>query len=423
MILCSWTACNDKGAGHWYWVPRAWSSLDGCECLVRVSEHEVPASARLSNSFFKKSFCRLGDLAIAREAEIIRSELSIKSQTDFLIYEGGASELEVALRVLEIDASARVWFNFHYSRQWAEFLGIDENARWLRGFVTDAIRKYSGRVFLFAESNGLADLVFEKLGLEVHSFPVFTTLPNQLDIQQQSISETRNLLTCYFEDFSRLEWLARQLEQVSIHHPNVGLKVLVPARMRLNGSQIETLRKRVGTTAVIRGGYLEPGEYADILRASRIVALIYDSDQYLLHSSGKIEDILYCGALPLVPTDSLSRQNSRKLPRLDFSSDTQLVDLIREESACRIPMEPMLARQALDTLRQVSELPVISALEKAQDQLDRNWISLREKSQSLMTHAYISLIRAGFSHKTVNGLRMGLNGVLNHWKKNRRPSI
>ena len=422
MILCSWNACNDKSAGHWYWLPRVWSSLEGCESLVRVSESRIGASARLSNFLFKKSFEKLSNRAISHEASIISSELSLNRQTDFLIYEGGVTELEVALRVLDIDSSARVWFNFHYSSQWAEFLGKDDNVRWLLNLLTFSIRKHSGRVFLFAESEGLASLVFDRLSLKVPSFPVFTTLPDQLASHEQSFSEARNLLTFYFEDFSRLEWLALQVELVGNDHPDLVLNVLVPARMRLSSFQIETLRKRVGTKVVIRSGYLEPNEYARTLRASILVVLIYDTEQYLLHSSGKIEDILYCGALPVVPSGSLASQNSRRLPQLDYSA-TQLVDLIPEKDAQTAPLEPMLAWHALEILRQAPGIFESLASTQTQDYEEKHWSSLPERGRSAKTQAYIFLIRAGFSHSSVSRMKRGVYTILNFWQKGRMPSL
>ena len=210
-----------------------------------------------------------------------------------LFYEGGPFELFLASQLIHSTRHSRVIFNFHQSLYWSRLFRAEPK-------VLSSLRPLllNKRLSLTAESSSLAKLISEATDVTVTPFPVFTTLPEQLDENGFSPvpanGAARDLH--FFVVVGDLSMAAESIRFASMVSER-GFRIHV----HWSGRNFDSIdMARLGGISQ-SSGMISSIEYANLLRRSKNLVLAYDSDAYMFHSSGRVEDGLQFDSVVWVP--------------------------------------------------------------------------------------------------------------------------
>lgn len=275
---------------------------------------------RLSSFGYENGAGRFTKLLAQFEANrILRNSKFDEDENQILFfYEGGAFEFQLCMELAHKLTKGKIWFNFHDAIFWAQacelpakFAGLSENLN------HPVSRK---RVVFSAESGELASMLSNTFEFPCHAFPLYTTLPQQLgDVPLKNIAwaDRKFDLLIVVGDFEMAPKVAEYVEAAqSAIGPDASIHV------HWSGRDFETTGEIEVSKLTQSFGQINPEDYASQLVNSRFTLLFYPAQRYEHKSSGRIEDALLCGSIPIVPANtSLVTQNSRSLPSFECPED------------------------------------------------------------------------------------------------------
>lgn len=262
-------------------------------------------------------------LASKEAKKIVRGSVLAGSENHkYLFYEGGPFELAVASALDREIRDSKIVFNFHNSRYWSR---VADNPKLIKALIQ--IMSTSEKIIFSAESINLATELSSKTGLHVRTFPVYTTMSEQLGVSAEvkveipkpksalvitgdmgMVPSARDIATYLFEqgfENIHLHWSGRDFD--SDFAPAMPLRVTQTS------------------------GQIDAETYSMQLREASILLLNYPTSRYVNHSSGRIEDALLFQCIPVVPQGTaLAFQNGRNFPVWSLSQGSLSVTNLGE---------------------------------------------------------------------------------------------
>lgn len=219
-----------------------------------------------------------------------------KLQVDSIaIYEGTFTELELAIRMARLCPELTVQFNFYDGIEVSKFFSLCK---------TDELETLRSTLSAFpnlaisSETEPLNQLVKDKLQIESSVFPVFTTLDYQIEqfsgiLPETKVSRSRVVVSIGKRDdlefgIEVASWCKSQDLPVSlIIQPRIRVRAEELSNSNLSGIQVLSL--------------LDPVAYSGLLQSAKVWVFTYAPEDYELKSSGRVQDCLLMGVIPLAP--------------------------------------------------------------------------------------------------------------------------
>lgn len=327
----SYFASNSPSTGH-YWHHEALKQYLGSsnyELFSRGIGRE--RGAKLSSLGYESGAGKVTSLLAKSEArKILRFSNFVENENQILFfYEGGAFEFQLCLELSRNMNSGIIWFNFHDSVFWADACREPTKFSGLRESLSDpAVRK---RVVFSAESTELSTMLSGTFDFPCRAFTLYTTLAQQLDNISALIKTEWNKrqvdLLVIVGDFE----MAPKVEKY-VDVANSALGPDASIHIHWSGRDFELVKQLRYPSVTESFGQISSEEYALQLANSRFTLLLYPKHRYEFKSSGRIEDAVLLGSVPIVPArTSLVGQNSRSLP--SFESPDDLLEILSTSSS------------------------------------------------------------------------------------------
>lgn len=344
----SYFASADVSTGH-YWMHESFRILIGpsnYEIFTRTQKSELGNLSSLGYENGVTSFTKW--LAKREASKVIRSSaFAYEDEHLFYFFEGGAFELLVCAELAKKIEKGMIWFNFHEARFWGEALQRPDRFPGLAELLSDS--RVRDRVVFSAESIELASGLSETFQFECHLYPLFTTILEQLGKERVEPPAWVNReveLLIIVGDFQMAGIVG---EYVSAARSHLGESKQI--HVHWSGRDFDGeghLRTKNVTESY---GAISPEEYASQLLRSKFVLLLYPKKRYELSSSGRIEDAILMGCIPIVPRNTaLQSQNGRDIP--SFLTPADVLDTL--ESFAGPKHSPLVAEEALAEIRSLA---------------------------------------------------------------------
>ena len=305
VLYLAWSASNKTRAGHLHWIPKSLLEYRGAvEFTVAVLRTCSLRSALpiLNPKAYLRGFDFQDFQMAVTEAQVISEEAAKREISQVVIYEGAMFELQVATQLARLNPQMSIIVNLFAAQKWADYLrSADEST-----LASLRMRfNQESNLFLTAETDGLSNVIAEKLGWKPKVFPVFTTLDYQLErgksLSSLDISETtRDKICISVGSEHHFEFLIELLSRLRGRVDMRSVRLILQARGGFKRCHSRKLRKLgINSNQVLRGN-LSPEDYASTLSSSILILFTYDSKKYLLKSSGRVQDALLLGCVPVV---------------------------------------------------------------------------------------------------------------------------
>lgn len=207
-----------------------------------------------------------------------------------LFYDGALFDFWLAVKIAREFPNIDVFFNFHYAGDWAARLQNKKFARnMLRTLSRVNTRSYRN-LFWMAESSKLGQLVQETLLIEVEEFPVFANIsPSEGAISREKIFDV------LVPPLGRTQagWDLELYKILRESFPKIRLASQNDPSTVANLSDIAFYPRN-----------LAKNEYLSLVASSRFVALPYGSGFHIWGSSGRFEDALALGCIPVITSNT-----------------------------------------------------------------------------------------------------------------------
>lgn len=307
-LFLTWNASGRRRAGHWYWVPLSLSQFKGSRGfeVATLACNNLGYWPLLPNSSFESVNSGISIFSRPRLAMRIR-DLSSELRVDSIsIYEGTIAELEVAVRVAALCPQLTIHFNFYDGLEICRMLGAAAPSELANLKSTLSAHP---NLAISCETEPLNELVRRELHIDSQVFPVFTTLDYQLEAVSESLSLSGEKRSRAVISVGKEEDLRLALEIVKHCKSEFSeISFVIQPRIRIPSEKIE-LMKLQGVEVLT---LLDPVEYKNLLESARVWIFTYSPKEYALKSSGRVQDCLLMGVIPIVPKGTaLSSQWAR----------------------------------------------------------------------------------------------------------------
>jgi hypothetical protein len=213
-------------------------------------------------------------------------------------YDGGLTELIVAMSIAKKLPNLTVIYNFHWAIQWVDLFRAD---RRLALALAQEIRRLVGirpkNLVISAETPRFGKELSRELGFSVPTYPIISTLTfegspswanRMLDvlILPQGAEEFRYALE--FADQLRADGLVCKIF--------VGQKTLADFKQESRSFAVSDDQLIVGP--------LEQHDYGTMLSSARVALLPYRKEYFRWGSSGKLIEAISAGTFPFVPSET-----------------------------------------------------------------------------------------------------------------------
>ena len=233
--------------------------------------------------------------------------LNKKGVTHFQFYDGGFSELLLALYLASKNPGIKFLYNFHWAIDWIElFEGTSSIAMKISATIQSALTSRPDNLHLSAETARLADKLSGYLGFTPHVYPIYASF----DFRKVRAWDTRQIDVLLMPQRSHeLDFSLRMAEEIS--RADLTARILVSRSVWDKSGN--SLSGNTLASGQILFSPLGEGAYQDILGSSKVVVLPYDKPYFRWGSSGKFNESIAMGAFPMVPEETaIAGQSSYK---------------------------------------------------------------------------------------------------------------
>lgn len=329
----SYFAGHSSSTGH-FWMHEALKiQLGGAKYEFFSRSRVKGRGGRLSSFGYENGAGRFTKLLAQFEAnKILRNSKFDEDENQILFfYEGGSFEFQLCMELAHKLTKGKVWFNFHDAIFWAQACELPAKFAGLSESLNHPVSRK--RVVFSAESGELASMLSNTFEFPCHAFPLYSTLTQQLgDIPLKKIpwASRQFDLLIIVGDFEMAPKVAAYVEAAQ---SAIGPKASI--HVHWSGRDFETIGELEDSKLTQSFGQINPEDYVSQLVDSRFTLLFYPAQRYEHKSSGRIEDALLCGSIPIVPAKtSLVTQNSRSLPSFECPED--LIKVLTDYSELRL---------------------------------------------------------------------------------------
>lgn len=309
ILYVSWWASNKKQRGHLFWIT---SSLLGyCGeaefSTATLKTAKIQGSHNVLNpAAYQRGFGFQNESVARTEADVLAKIVREEEIDVVVIYEGAVFELEVARSLSIVAKNTKVIVNLYEAERWAQFF-IQSSVDTLESFK----RSYFDvqNMLVSAETRNLSALAKANLNLRIPVFPVFSTLDFQLvSIDDPTALWTRkrqpNSVCVSIGSVNHFEFATALISRLQ-KEPDVShIKVILQDRSGHSRHHVGILRQLGLAPDDIFSGVLSPESYAFALLSSSLVLFTYNKENYAYKSSGRVQDALMMGCLPIVQKDT-----------------------------------------------------------------------------------------------------------------------
>ena len=234
---------------------------------------------------------------LSRDLEPASATILEINPSEVLFYDGSTADLILAMRLADRFPEIEFFFNFHN----ASFWGIESPSpiQALRDrSIGNILKSRQLNLSLFAESLELAQLLRKKFATEIAEFPVPSSiLRGSSDARTRPFDLRGQTVAISVSGTTPNEWLGEYLTQLS-EKSSKPIQVVV-----LNGPPLKVELERLSVESF--SNPLPFAAYVNFIQNSKVHVLAYQgNDFYRLGSSGRFEDTLLLGAVPLVPGET-----------------------------------------------------------------------------------------------------------------------
>lgn len=309
ILYVSWWASNKKQRGHLFWISSSLLSYRGEAkfSTATLKTAQIQGSYNVLNpAVYQRGFGFQNESVARTEAEVLAKIVIAQEIDAVVIYEGAFFELEVAHKLSGLTKTAKVIVNLYEAERWAQFF-IQSSIATVESFR----RSYFDvqNMIVSAETRNLSALAEANLNLRIPVFPVFSTL----DFQLENLDDPTALWNCKRQPNSvcisigsvnHFEFAAALISRLQNESDVSHIKVILQDRSGHSRKHVRILRQLGLAPDNIFSGVLSPESYAFALRSSGVVLFTYGKEKYAYKSSGRVQDALMMGCLPIVQKDT-----------------------------------------------------------------------------------------------------------------------
>lgn len=299
----------DEKDGHYYWYyKRLANEFDHADFVSVVGPQPaigdgdvwwrpVLSGPRLERFFgWRPMGLRIRDLhSISAAVKVASDATSLVVQ----FYDGGLDDLVMATFLATKFPTTAFLFNFRPGRYWVPLLSTN------RPFSRQALgilRSMPSNVFLCSETTALSAEIEKKILRKLETYPLYSAQ----EFSSGLAFERRNIDVSFFpktqDELELCVLIAAELRKVT------ACRTLVSAPHPILGAAREFLDRCFDE---VHEGPLAAPLYRKIFGSSKIVLLPYVKEYFKYGSSGKFNDALLAGAIPLVPRGSAPAGQAR----------------------------------------------------------------------------------------------------------------
>lgn len=396
IVSVSPLASPDKTKGHWHWLHKSLfdhfnSQSEHYATLGKHTEPSIGLRRMLKGRYTTTQFQYFPSPKNFLDAKKVADFLSknVMEEGVIQIYEGGISELFLLANLsLTLSSHSKMHgiFNFHQASEWVALSqGKSFFHKRLVSNLKDIISVMSTKGWTFAaESSKLSFYLSKIFDINVVEYPIFTIFRSSTSKPSvMSSDRSIDVLFCpssieefnfCVESWKILQSKHKGLTSSFVWRPARSRELNIGEKLVLQNLNIKLLDKT-----------LSAEDYRSIHEDSKICVLPYRHSFYVWGSSGKINDALIHGCLPLVPKGTALEVTLRDYPYLSFEYDLPenlveaCVALLTKSTAPTLP-SPVTIKDFDLWLRQTT---LISTLDTTTSQF------LRKR---LVTSMFLSII-------------------------------
>lgn len=339
-LYVSWVASSRERAGHWFWYHRALKiageGMFTAGLRVRGLDVDFPV---LPRSSYRRGFSRFPRWVLNSTVRALSRVLSKEDFDSSIIYEGQGFEFQVAVELAKRHPSVSFFLNLSGPSSWSRVLESRDKARTPSIQCECVIPK---NVFLSADNAPMARYLSDETELPVSVFPVFSTQFVQSMVRPEKALSCRDEFGVSIGSRSDLQFALAACQALVAEFPRKKFHIIFQPRAGFSQKEIDDFGKQLAVvTGVVLYSFLDSTKYSEILRNVSAMALIYSPIEYSMKSSGRLEDCLLFGVVPIVAKGTAMSNNSELVWRSAYDwadpesvvSSFRLVDRTSDSSA------------------------------------------------------------------------------------------
>ncbi len=135
----------------------------------------------------------------------------------------------------------------------------------------------------------------------------------------------------------------KQIEElIAVWHHTSDLPQLIIAGRFDSEDRVNEIKKDLPQNVTLRDEVLSNEEYMSLLSGSKYSILPYDMKQYKARTSGVLLESIYCGVIPIAPSELLEQN---KLPGLGYNQMSEISNLLRSNTDSIINEYPNIYKE------------------------------------------------------------------------------
>lgn len=342
-LLLSWVASSRVSRGHWHSYPRALRNHIGkvkfeVASLPGVADDFIPC---LRRSFYGKEFSRPRQVEMERQIRALSHLLSSQNFDFVFCYEAGPVNGEVISHLALEFPFTSFLVNLYPSSRWLDLL---KDSKSEISHQLSEIARY-GNVTFSVDTIEASTTMEKTLGCYVPTLPVFSTLSSGKQQAYEEKSRGHGVLFLV-DSWASLSLLYSFLDSRPFLPEVFPMAVIIPPK--LGGDPLgkrQNLITGIERFCKVISGAMTEDTYSVVIADYGVCCFFYSTTTYRQKSSGRVEDALVSGAIPVVPAGtSLGRQISGPQGEYCFQFDYSKQSSIRRAitdalEAKRIPRQ------------------------------------------------------------------------------------